>query len=199
MAFPQAWEAFRGGNIAVGACVTDAAGAVVHASRNRVADGDGPRGEVFGSTLAHAEVNVLARLPFGLARELVLTTTLEPCLQCSAAIRLGPISTVHFAGSDPLWAGCHDFGPLSPREAERRGAELIGPRRDELGVFGTVIARFWPHGARTEAFLRTHGERDILALVERLREEAIKSRLVQMEVDEALGFLWPQLTAIARA
>ena len=144
VAFPQAGEAFRGGNIAVGACVTDAAGAVVHASRNRVADGDGPRGEVFGSTLAHAEVNVLARLPFGLARELVLTTTLEPCLQCSAAIRLGPISTVHFAGSDPLWAGCHDFGPLSPREAERRGAELIGPRRDELGVFGAVIARFGP-------------------------------------------------------
>jgi hypothetical protein len=30
---------------------------------NRVNDADGPRGEIFGSSLAHAELNVLARLP----------------------------------------------------------------------------------------------------------------------------------------
>ncbi len=198
-AFRQAWEAFCSGNIAVGACATDAAGTVVHASRNRVADRDGPRGEIFGSALAHAEVNVLARLRFGQARELVLTTTLEPCLQCSAAIRLGPVSAVRFAGADPLWAGCHDFGRLSPREAARPPVERDGPRPDELGVFGTLIARFWPHGARTEAFLRSHGESGILVLIERLRAGGITSKLVEMEVDQALAFLWPELRAMARA
>jgi tRNA(adenine34) deaminase len=61
-AFGQAWQALRTGNIAIGACATLADGTVVHAARNRIADRDGPAGEVFGSSLAHAEVNVLARL-----------------------------------------------------------------------------------------------------------------------------------------
>jgi hypothetical protein len=36
------------------------------------------RGEIFGSALAHAEANVLARLPFRSRRDLVPTTTLQP-------------------------------------------------------------------------------------------------------------------------
>ena len=59
--------------------------------------------EIFGSALAHAEANVLARLPFRRRRDLVLTTTLQPCLQCAGAIRLGPIATVRFAGPDRYW------------------------------------------------------------------------------------------------
>jgi hypothetical protein len=77
-AFRQAWDAFRTGNIAVGACATTADGKIVHAARNRVADDRGPAGEVFGSSLAHAEVNVLARIALHQPRVLVLTTTLEP-------------------------------------------------------------------------------------------------------------------------
>lgn len=116
-AFRQAWEALRTGNIAIGACAATPDGEIVHSARNRVADSDGPHGEVFGSQLAHAETNVLARLPYRRSRDLVLTTTLEPCMQCAAAIRLGPIATVRFAGQDRLWAGCHDFAKLSAREA----------------------------------------------------------------------------------
>jgi tRNA(Arg) A34 adenosine deaminase TadA len=127
-AFRQAWEALRTGNIAVGACATLADGTLVHAARNRVADRDGPAGEVFGSSLAHAEVNVLARLGFRQPRKLVLTTTLEPCVQCSAAIRLGPVAVVRFAGADPLWDGCHDFSPLSRREAARANQLSRGRR-----------------------------------------------------------------------
>ena len=65
-------------------------------------DDHGPPGEIFGSALAHAETNVLARLPFHSRQDLVLTTTLEPCLQCAAAIRLGPIAVVRFAGAGSL-------------------------------------------------------------------------------------------------
>src|SRR2546421_287038 len=100
-AFGQAWEALRTGNIAVGACASTAGG------------------EIFGSPLAHAETTVLARLPFGRREDLVLTTTLQPCLQCAAAIRLGPVATVRFAGADRYWDGCHEFGRLSVREARR--------------------------------------------------------------------------------
>jgi tRNA(Arg) A34 adenosine deaminase TadA len=74
-AFRQAWEAFRTGNIAVGACVTTPDGVVIHAARNRVTDRHAPVGEVFGSSLAHAEVNVLARLSYHQRRELVVLTT----------------------------------------------------------------------------------------------------------------------------
>ena len=119
VAFAQAWEALRTGNIAVGACASTPDGQIVHAARNRVNDRDAPPGEAFGSALAHAEVNVLARLPFRGRRDLVLTTTLQPCLQCAAAIRLGPVATVRFAGADHYWDGCHDFARLSAREARR--------------------------------------------------------------------------------
>jgi hypothetical protein len=70
-AFRQAWEALRTGNIAVGACAALPDGTLVHAARNRVADRNG-HGEVFGSSLAHAEVNVLARLSFRQQRRLAL-------------------------------------------------------------------------------------------------------------------------------
>ena len=87
-AFRQAWAALRSGNFPVGACASTPDGAIVHAARNRVNDADGPRGEIFGSSLAHAEMNVLARLPFRQRRDLVLTTTLQPCLQGSLLGRL---------------------------------------------------------------------------------------------------------------
>jgi tRNA(Arg) A34 adenosine deaminase TadA len=108
--------------------------------------------------LAHAETNVLARLPFGRREDLVLTTTLQPCLQCAAAIRLGPVATVRFAGADRYWDGCHDFGRLSAREARRAQPARIGPRRDELGTFATVISRFAHLPPGYEEALRTLGE-----------------------------------------
>lgn len=69
-AFRQAWEALRSGNVPVGACASTADGEIVYSARNRVSDGDGPRGEIFGSSLAHAEMKVLARLPFRHHRDL---------------------------------------------------------------------------------------------------------------------------------
>ena len=119
-AFRQAWEALRGGNIAVGAVITAPDGTVVSASRNRVSDADGPAGQVFGSTIAHAEINALAHVPFRKhERILTLTTTLEPCLQCAAAIRMAPVASVRIAGADRLWDGCGDFTSLNPWVARR--------------------------------------------------------------------------------
>lgn len=193
-AFRQAWEALRSGNIAVGACASTSGGEIVHSARNRVIDGQGPPGEVFGSALAHAETNVLARLPFRRHRDLVLTTTLEPCLQCAGAIRLGPIGTVRFAGLDRYWDGCHDFAKLSAREAHRTQPARIGPRRDELGTFATLISRFGP--TLTPGFekaLRALGEGPMIDLVHELEDAGEPERLAGVEVDEALGRLWPRL------
>jgi tRNA(Arg) A34 adenosine deaminase TadA len=194
-AFRQAWEALRSGNIPVGACASTSDGEIVHSARNRVNDAEGPRGEIFGSALAHAETNVLARLPFRRHRDLVLTTTLQPCLQCAGAIRLGPISTVRFAGTDRYWDGCHDFGKLSAREAQRTQPTRIGPRRDELGTFATLISRFGPAALtpKFEKALRTLGEARMVDLVHELEGGGEAQRLAAMEVNEALGYLWPRL------
>ena len=62
----------------MGACVPASGGEMVCSARSRVNDGDGPPGDIFGSALARAEANVLARLPFRSRRDLVLTTTLQP-------------------------------------------------------------------------------------------------------------------------
>lgn len=193
-AFRQAWQALRSGNIAVGACASTPDGEIVHSARNRVNDGDGPAGEIFGSALAHAETNVLARLPFRCHRDLVLTTTLQPCLQCAAAIRLGPIGTVRFAGPDRYWDGCHDFGKLSAREAQRTQPARIGPRRDELGTFATLISRFGlALTPGVEKALRTLGEGPMADIVHELEDSGEAERLTGMEVHEALGYLWPRL------
>ena len=201
-AFRQGWDAFRTGNIPVGACASTPDGVIVHAARNRVADSDGPPGEVFGSALAHAEANVLARLPYRQTGRLVLTTTLEPCLQCSGAIRLGPVATVRYAGADPLWEGCHDFSPLSPREAARPAkVTMTGPRGDDIGAFATLMSRLGPglgRGAAAE-WLRASGQGVFLDLALQLQEDGEARRLAALEVDEAFGYLWPRLRSLRAA
>jgi tRNA(Arg) A34 adenosine deaminase TadA len=193
-AFRQAWKALRSGNIAIGACASTPDGEIVRSARNRVNDEEGPPGEIFGSALAHAETNVMARLPFRGYRDLVLTTTLEPCLQCAGAIRLGPIGTVRFAGPDRYWDGCHDFGKLSAREAQRTQPARIGPRHDELGTFATLISRFGPAlTPKFEKALRTLGEGPMVDLVHELEDGPEAERLAAMEVNEALGYLWRRL------
>jgi tRNA(Arg) A34 adenosine deaminase TadA len=197
-AFRQAWEALRTGNIAVGACASAPDGEIVCSARNRVNDREGPPGEIFGSALAHAETNVLARLPFGSPEDLVLTTTLQPCLQCAAAIRLGPVATVRFAGPDRYWDGYHDFGRLSAREARRGQPARIGPRRDELGTFATLISRFTHLPPRYEQALRALGEGPAVDLVHELKDRGEVERLAAMDVVEGLGYLWPRLQGLMR-
>jgi hypothetical protein len=90
--------------------------------------------------------------------------------QCAGAIRLGRIGTVRFAGPDRYWDGCHDFGKLSAREARRIQPTRIGPRRDELGTFATLISRFGDLTPGYEEALRLLGEGPMVDLVHELRE-----------------------------
>ena len=184
-AFRQGWDAVRGGNIGVGAVAATAAG------------------EIFGSSLAHAEMNVLARLGLRKHRNLVLTTTLQPCLQCAGAIRLARIGTVRFAGHDVYWDGYHDFGKLAVREKQRqrRPARRLGPRGDELGVFGLLMSRFRLGNPRLsdqgfEAALRDMGEGPVLDLAYRIEDGGELQDLMAVDVDQALTALWPRLQAL---
>ncbi|HEY1819372.1 MAG TPA: nucleoside deaminase [Trebonia sp.] len=201
-AFRQAWQAVRGGNIGVGACASTPEGEIVHASRNRVNDQDGPHGEIFGSSLAHAEMNVLARLGFRRYRGLVLTTTLQPCLQCAGAIRLARIGTVRFAGHDRYWDGYHEFSKLSEREGRRPRTRRSGPCDNELGVFGLLISRFRLGNPRLadgfDSVLRKIGEGPVLDLAYQLEDSGELDDLMRLEVDQVLASAWPRLQALAQ-
>jgi tRNA(Arg) A34 adenosine deaminase TadA len=200
-AFGQAWEALRGGNIGVGACVATPDGAIVHAARNRVSDTSAPPGEVFGSSVAHAEVNALARVPFQRYRNLVLSTTLQPCLQCAAVIRMAKVATVRFAGHDAYWDDYHEFSRLAAREAARTPPERSGPRTDELGVFGLLIARFRRGNPRLangfDPALRALGEGPVLDLAYRVEDDGELDRLLAGHVSQAFAALRSRLSALA--
>lgn len=193
-AFEQAWEAFTTGNIGVGAVATDADDRIIAVARNRVADGSAPVGQLFGTTLAHAEMNLLAQLPFGQPRELVLTTTLQPCLQCSAAIRMGPIAAVRVAGRDPLWHGTHDFASLNTWVARREPVPVEGPLPGRVGAFATLIARMSPFfREQVDNGLRERGEGRLLDLRDDLISSGERDELTTMTLVDALHVLWTRL------
>lgn len=199
-AFAQAWEALTTGNIGVGAVISDQTGKIVVAARNRVSESAPPVGEVAGSSVAHAEINALARVPFRSPRVLELTTTLQPCLQCAAAIRMGPIGSLRIAGEDPLWRGCDDFSGLNGRLAQRGPVPADGPRRDEVGAFATLLARLGPGVIpHVEADLRHLGEGPIIDLAQRLEADGSWRRRLKGSVDELFVDVWADLVAVAKA
>jgi tRNA(Arg) A34 adenosine deaminase TadA len=197
IAFEQAWEALRAGSIPVGACLAEPGGRIVHASRNRTAESSGPPGEVWGSGLAHAEINVVARIPRHNPEPFVLTTTLEPCLQCAAAIRLAKVGVVRFAGADPYWSGCHDFGRLMDREAARPQPQRIGPRDDAAGRFAQMIAFLGPlPNDRYLDWMRDAGESAPIDLALRLRADGGIDRLAALPVGRAFSALEGELALL---
>ena len=193
-ALELAWEAVVTGNIGVGAVAVDAAGRIVAASRNRVRDSAAPPGEVAGSTVAHAELNVLARLPFRSQQNFTIVTTLQPCLQCSAAIRMGPVAAVRVVGADVLWDGCADFTVLNAWLARRPPVPVEGPRRDEVGLFATLLARLGPGlVSHVEAALRERGEMALLDVVAEVQASGQLTSLVNGDARSAFVTLWPRL------
>ena len=107
LALELAWESTCAGSFGIGAVAVDPHGAVVATGRNRILETDAGEDVIANSSLAHAELNVLAKLPYRRfeGAGLELHTTLQPCIQCLGAIRLSSISRVHVLAPDPLWRG----------------------------------------------------------------------------------------------
>ncbi len=97
MALTEAWEAYVGGNIGVGAVLTDPRGRVVAVGRNRVSDKEAPPGRLRSTSIAHAELDVLGQLMPGDYQHHTLWTTLESCPLCSMAIVMSNVGSVTFA------------------------------------------------------------------------------------------------------
>ena len=155
-----AWRSTRpgspssAGSLGIGAVVTDPSGEVVSAGRNRIAESTGPAGRLYGTRLAHAEMDVLAGLGSDVPRDLVLWTTLEPCLLCAGGIVLCNIRVVNYAATDPLWDGADRVDGLNDFLASR-WPERIGPVHGPLATFGALLPLLWflRHAARTASSL----------------------------------------------
>ena len=110
----------------MGAVITDASGGVVSAGRNRITESTGPAGHLFGSRLAHAEMDALAGLPGDNEPDLVLWTTLEPCLLCA-----GGIVARTYARDDPQLLD-------HARAHARTAAELAADHASARDAFATL-------------------------------------------------------------
>jgi tRNA(Arg) A34 adenosine deaminase TadA len=141
-AFELAWQAYCAGTIPVGAVLTESSGAVLASGRNRVFESSAPEGQVFGSRLAHAEINTLVKL--GTARryfDCTLWTTLEPCAQCVAAAWLSTVGRLCFAAFD-VYSGAARLieRELEATEAARRFPLAVeGPLGGVPALLGEVL------------------------------------------------------------
>ncbi len=194
-AFELAWEAYGSPTIPVGAVVTDAGGAIVATGRNRIFDTAAPVGQIFGTRLAHAEINAIVQL--GTERryaDCTLWTTLEPCAQCISAAWVGTIGRIAYAAPD--------FYGGSSRLIERELEAADNARAFPLVVEGPIGGRLerlsevlW-----MDYFLRHRPELEVTALVRARRPEIVElagrlplAELAGAPLAEALPQLWAEL------
>lgn len=97
--FSLAWEAFCKGYTPVGAIIIDKNNNIVAQNRN----GDK---SFFHRRISHAEMNVLSSISFYTdIDELVLYTSLEPCVMCFSAIYMQKIRKLCYGTKDPHAGG----------------------------------------------------------------------------------------------
>ena len=145
-ALELAWTSFCAGSLGIGAVITRH-GEVLATGRNRLGETDPGDDVLAGTTLAHAEMNALAKVRVGTpSAGLELWTTLQPCLQCLGAIRLSPVRRVHVLAPDPLFRGVEGARHLT-EFIGRDWPDIFELAADEWSVFSlllhTHVALFW--------------------------------------------------------
>ena len=195
--FELAWESLQAGSFPVGAVLFDGAGAVAAEGRNRIAERDPPRGQLAGTRLAHAEMNVLAQISPASHWDFTLYTTLEPCLLCTSALRITYVGRVLFAASDDYWAGVADIPQLLRPDTARRWTARHGPIPGPLGLWAGVLRAAYYLTYRPEAISAREPlvPKLLVDLAVRLQAaDAFRVKTVELALQQA----WPDLTRAAR-
>ena len=195
-ALELAWESARAGSLGVGAVVTDADGNVVARGRNRLAEHDPGDDHLAGSSLAHAEMNALAKLRWGAhnADRLTLWTTLEPCIQCAGAIHIAPIAEVRVLAPDPAFRNIHRMRDLHERIADRR-PDYVALPADPHAAFALLLHTHLLVMFGVENPIWTAALPRVTALARELDAsgELIALARDHTSLDDALAALWPRL------
>jgi tRNA(Arg) A34 adenosine deaminase TadA len=126
IALAEARAAAARGEVPVGACVTDAAGAVLARAGNEV--------EARRDPTAHAEMLAL-RAAASLAGEKTLPeatlwVTLEPCAMCAAAISFFRVRRLVFGAYDPKGGGVEHGARVFAQPTCHHAPEVVGGVRE---------------------------------------------------------------------
>ncbi len=194
-AFRLAWEAYGVPTIPVGAVVTDGDGNVIAGGRNRIFDSSAPPGQIFGSRVAHAEINALVQLPLDRRYEdCTLWTTLEPCSQCIGAAWLSTIGTLRYAATD-VYAGASKTIERHIEAADsfkRNPMAVEGPLDGPPAVFAELL--------HAEIFLRNRPDSEVSVAYRERRPELV-ALATQLDLhahagkplDDVLPRIWGEL------
>ena len=198
MALTLAWEAYVGGNVGVGAVLTDPRGRVVAVGRNRVSDRKAPPGRLRSTAIAHAELDILGQLVPGDYKNHTLWTTLESCALCSIAVVTSNVGRVAFAARDRLWDGISRLTELNEFIASR-WPDRSGPLGGPVSVFSELLPLLWflehkPNGTVVQKYQSAHPR--LLALARSLVTDKQFAGLKAHPVNDALDQLWADLSAI---
>lgn len=198
IALTLAWEAYLGGNVGVGAVLTDGGGNVVAVGRNRQYDKEAPPGRLRSTAIAHAELDVIGQLKQGDYRGHTLWTTLEPCVLCSMALMMSNVGAVAFAASDPLWDGISRLVQQNEFIANRWPLRR-GPLGGAISAFCELLPLLWfiehkPTGSVIKRYASAHPR--LLALAETLSDDARLTDMKAHPVEVAVNELWSELSAI---
>lgn len=187
-ALEGAFAAWRAGGLPCGAALAAADGSVVARGRNHAYDPATGTDPLEGNPLAHAELNVLARLSsdHDAAGE-TLWSTQQPCSMCTAAIAFCGVGTTRYLAADPAFVATGDA----------RAGIVADPTvgRPELEPWAILSNALFLQPAVD----RGHQQR--LDRNERVEPETVAAaRAVAAlpapgTLDELVDQLWPQLTA----
>ena len=203
-ALDQAWQSVCAGSLGIGAVITGDSGEVVAAGRNRLMEQDPGDDHLAGTSLAHAEMNALAKVPWLVDRHqrLTLWTTLEPCLMCAGAIRLSRIAEVRYLVADPIFEGAQRARELNEFIASG-WPDVIGPMADPLAVLGILfpahLFAFWDDpslrgsAATSGAWARTFPRITALAVELASSRELVRSVEEGRALTEVVETLWDRL------
>ena len=125
VALEGAYEALVAGGLPCGAAISDATGQVVARGRNHAYDPFTGSDILQGTPLAHAELNVLARVPT--SRNLsgdTLWSTQQPCAMCTSAIEFCGVGDTRYLAADPAFIATDDMGAGVIHDPTRDHPEL---------------------------------------------------------------------------
>jgi tRNA(Arg) A34 adenosine deaminase TadA len=136
-ALDEARAAAARGEVPVGACVTDAAGAVLARAGNEV--------EARRDPTAHAEVLALREAAAAAGEkvlpEATLWVTLEPCAMCAAAISFFRVKRLVFGAYDPKGGGVEHGPRFYAQPTCHHAPEVVGGVREEEA--GALLRAFF--------------------------------------------------------
>ena len=192
VALEGAFEAWRAGGLPCGAALVAEDGSVLARGRNHAYDPPTGTDPIEGNPLAHAELNVLARLStdHDAARD-TLWSTQQPCSMCTAAIAFCGVGHTRYLAADPAFVATGDA----------RAGVVADPTvsRPELAPW-TILANalfLQPAVARGQQQRLDRNERVEPETVAAAR--AIASVPAAGTLDRLVDELWPRLTEWAAA